>query len=128
MNQRDVSKVLRRVESRVTSGDAHRMDPNGVRLLLRALLFDGAGVPDWHALAACRGMDESVFFCPPGRDPVPHVRRAKRVCAGCPVRSECLEDAMSWELPSGRVGVLGGLSAGERAQLHAARTGVGVAA
>jgi len=128
MSAREVSRVLRRVESGVTAGDVYRMDANGVRLLLRALLFDGAGVPEWHALAACRGMDESVFFCPAGVDPVPHIWRAKRVCAGCPVRSECLEDAMAWELPSARVGVLGGLSAVERERLHAARTSLGVAA
>lgn len=128
MTARDVTPVLRRVESGVRRGEVFPVNPHGARLLLRALLFDGAGVPAWHALAACAGMDESVFFTAPGTDPVTQVRRAKRVCQGCTVQTECLEDAMAWELPSTRVGVRGGLSAGERARLHTARQVLEVAA
>lgn len=128
MTARDVLPMLRRVESGVRRGEVFRLDPSGVRLLLRALLFDGAGVPAWHALAACRGMDHSVFFTTPGTDPVAQVRQAKRVCRGCTVQTDCLEDAMDWELPSARVGVRGGMSARERERLHAAREALGVAA
>jgi len=128
MTARQVTSVLRRVESGVRGGELFRLDPHGVRLLLDALLFDGAGVPTWHVLAACRGMDRSVFFTEPGIDPVAQVANAKRVCRDCTVRTECLEDAMGWELPSRRVGVWGGLSASERERLHTARSVLGVAA
>lgn len=124
MTQRETTSMLRRVGAGVRSGEVFRPDAAGVRLLLRALLFDGAGVPTWHALAACAVTDESVFFCESGVDPQRHLDRAKRVCASCPVRSECLEDALAWELPSARVGVRGGLSAAERQRLHLDRTAV----
>ncbi|MGH3947527.1 MAG: WhiB family transcriptional regulator, partial [Pseudonocardiaceae bacterium] len=119
MSARDVTRVLRRVGSGVASGEVHRVDPCGARLLLKALLFEGAGVPAWHALAACSGLDERLFF--PGVGPDTHLRvsEAKGVCAGCPVRRECLEDAMSWEMPSTRAGVVGGLTAADRERLHA---------
>ncbi len=128
MTARDVLPMLRRVETGVRAGEVFRLDPVGVRLLLRALLFDGAGVPAWHALAACAGMDHSVFFTTPGTDPVSQLREAKQVCRDCTVQTECLEDAMEWELPSARVGVRGGLSARERERLHTARQVLGVAA
>lgn len=125
MSAANVCPAVRRIGSGVASGDVYRLDPSGVRLLLRALLFDGAGVPSWHALASCRGMDEALFF-PPGDAPDCGVRiaAAKAVCAGCPVRRECLDDAMGWEQPSTRVGVRGGLSAAERQRRYAARKAV----
>lgn len=119
MSATDVCKTLRRVGTSVTTGDLERLNPEGVRLLLRALLFDGAGVPAWHALAACAGMDEGMFFPAEGADGRPGAYRAKRICAGCPVRRECLEDALAWEMPSTRVGVRGGLLASERQRLAA---------
>lgn len=124
MTQHGVARSLRRVAAGIASGEVFPLDPAGVRLLLRALLFDGAGVPTWHALAACHGMDESVFFPPLGRDTAKRVAVAKRVCAGCPVRRECLDDALSWELPSTRSGVRGGLTARERSELPGHRTAV----
>lgn len=45
------------------------------------------------------------------------VRRAKEMCLNCPVMVKCLEDVTRRETPAGRWGgVLGGLSAYERAQ------------
>lgn len=121
MSARDVTRVLRRVGSGVSAGQVHRVDASGVRLLLRALLFDGAGVPLWHALAACAGMDERLFFPGNGRDRDARTTAAKRVCHGCPVRIECREDAMAWEMPSTRTGITGGLTATDRERLAAAR-------
>jgi WhiB family redox-sensing transcriptional regulator len=43
--------------------------------------------------AACRGMDTELFFPVPGD--VAGVARAKAVCAGCPVRAECLAVALA---------------------------------
>jgi len=47
--------------------------------------------PDWHADAACRGIDPDVFFPPKGIN----VDAARRVCATCPVHDDCLDYAMS---------------------------------
>ena len=63
---------------------------------------------DWQDDAACYGIaDRSIFF--PGRgessDP------AKKVCAGCPVREECLNYA---EVNLLKYGVWGGLSERQR--------------
>ena len=46
--------------------------------------------PAWKEKAACRGMDPEIFFVERGGD----VRPARAVCAGCPVRAECLEYAL----------------------------------
>ncbi|GAA4672419.1 MULTISPECIES: WhiB family transcriptional regulator [Amycolatopsis] len=66
----------------------------------------------WVHDAACREESPELFF--PVGTSGPALRqtaRAKAVCAGCPVRSECLE----WALESGQdAGVWGGLSEDER--------------
>ncbi|HTP16672.1 MAG TPA: WhiB family transcriptional regulator [Streptosporangiaceae bacterium] len=67
----------------------------------------------WGRQAACAGMPVSIFFPDTGHD----TRPAKRICRGCPVRGECLEEAMRLDVPGARHGVAGGLSAGERSVL-----------
>ena len=67
----------------------------------------------WSERAACAGMPVSLFFPEAGQD----TRAAKRVCARCPVRAGCLEEAMALDVPGARHGVAGGLSAGERSVL-----------
>ena len=66
----------------------------------------------WHQHAACRGEDPELFF--PTGDTGPalfRLQEAKRVCAGCAVRSLCLE----WAVLAGiDYGVWGGLSEDER--------------
>lgn len=76
----------------------------------------------WRDLAACRGMDTNLFY--PRRGDSVGVARARAVCASCPVRQECLDDALATESPSdggsatrATVGVRGGLSARERIRL-----------
>lgn len=59
--------------------------------------------PSWTALAACAGTDPEAFFPEKGGS----TREAKRVCAGCPVRVECLEYALA---TGQRFGVWGGMS------------------
>ena len=48
--------------------------------------------PAWQQHAACRGMGAEVFFPPRGRDDL--VKQAKAICAGCPVKVDCLEYAL----------------------------------
>jgi WhiB family redox-sensing transcriptional regulator len=69
----------------------------------------------WQDHAACRDLDQRLFF-EAAHEGSSHralrVRTAKAVCAGCPVRGECLSFALSG--PE-RYGIWGGLTAGERA-------------
>jgi WhiB family redox-sensing transcriptional regulator len=106
------------------SGARAGLDAAGLRLVWRALLFDGASVPSWHENAACAG--RSALFLTEvdgGRLGVDAVRAAKRVCARCPVRRACLDDVMAHESHVHRHGVVGGLSAGERRRLYRKREG-----
>ena len=108
--------VLRRVRGVLGTAGLERLNPDGARLVLGSLLFDGHGIPDWHQYAACQEQDSEPFFADPS-DPQ-RIQATKRICAGCPVRSACLADVMAWEQPGARYGVVGGLSAHERRQLH----------
>jgi WhiB family redox-sensing transcriptional regulator len=72
------------------------------------------GVPAaWFARAACRGMPVETFV-PTGKSA--SLDAARRVCAGCPVRVECLAYALA-DPDLDRFGVFGGLTARERRQL-----------
>ena len=69
----------------------------------------------WQDDAACREEDLILFFGPDGeRQPEREIRerKAKAVCAECPVRTECLNYALS--RPE-KYGVWGGLNEEERA-------------
>jgi WhiB family redox-sensing transcriptional regulator len=77
---------------------------------------------DWRSAAMCAGPGidpESFFPIDSGEAGAAAVAVAKQVCAACPVRAECLADAMGAEDPAERWGVIGGLSATERAALFA---------
>lgn len=113
--------VLRRVRGVVGTAGVESLAPDGARLVIRSLLFDGDRVPEWHRAAACAGLDTDAFFPAAGADAALQVQAAKRVCRGCPVRAACLADVMSWEQPSRRHGVAGGLSPAERHRLHRAQ-------
>lgn len=71
----------------------------------------------WRAAAACRGVDPDLFH--PVRNASEPLRpvelAAKRVCAGCPVRSDCLDFAL---VTGQEVGVWGGLAEPERRALR----------
>lgn len=66
--------------------------------------------PAWHRDAACRGLDPEVFFTERGE----RTDAPKAICAGCPVRVECLEYALDNREP---IGVWGGLSAVQRERI-----------
>lgn len=53
---------------------------------------------EWQESAACRGYDSNLFIEPDDERTSVRIRReqaAKRVCAACPVRFECLRFAES---------------------------------
>ena len=67
---------------------------------------------DWRDVAVCRETDPELFFptAPRGRVYEEQVAAAKSVCARCPVRAQCLADALVG-MP---VGIAGGLTEAER--------------
>ena len=87
------------------------------------LLNDAAAdVPDlalsseqaWMNEANCRGLDASAFF----PSDASGVEAARRVCAECSVRSECLEYSLENRLDHG---IWGGTSERQRQRLLRAR-------
>lgn len=64
---------------------------------------------DWHDDAACCAADPELFF--PRRGTMS--TKAKEVCAACPVRRECLEQAIETDA----WGIWGGTSEEERRAL-----------
>ncbi|PSK57018.1 Transcriptional regulator WhiB1 [Streptomyces sp. 111WW2] len=84
----------------------------------RHLTSPATVAPDWE-YAACRQVDPDLFF------PVGHtlgwlkqIEQAKQVCNRCPMRSACLE----WALSTGQwSGVWGGLTETERRTLARGR-------
>lgn len=66
----------------------------------------------WYLEAACRDTDTELFF---GGTAASN-KEATKFCNQCPVRSECLEDALQYQ-PIDQYGFFGGLSAHERRRL-----------
>ena len=69
---------------------------------------------DWQLHGACRGVESTVFFHPEGergRARAARIRRAKRICADCPVLDLCRNYALAVREP---YGVWGGMSEDER--------------
>ncbi|MBO0870509.1 MAG: WhiB family transcriptional regulator [Micromonosporaceae bacterium] len=66
-------------------------------------------IADWPSLAACRNGDPDALFVQGAEQNV-----AKRVCRGCPVRYECLADALDNRI---EFGVWGGMTERERRAL-----------
>jgi WhiB family redox-sensing transcriptional regulator len=64
---------------------------------------------DWVARAACRKGDPDALFVQGAAQ-----NRAKLVCMGCPVRTECLADALDHKV---EFGVWGGMTERERRAL-----------
>lgn len=67
--------------------------------------------------ALCAQVDTDLFFPEKGGS----VREPKTVCAGCPVRAECLQVALELDVTEG---VWGGTSAPERRRMQQERDGV----
>lgn len=72
--------------------------------------------PKFSAPAACAEADPELWFAATGQNQ--WTREAKRICATCPVISECLEYALPLQF---LFGVWGGLTADERARLRRKR-------
>ncbi len=64
---------------------------------------------DWTAEAACRGSDPDLLFVQGAAQ-----NRAKTICRGCVVRTECLADALDNRV---EFGVWGGMTERERRAL-----------
>jgi WhiB family redox-sensing transcriptional regulator len=75
----------------------------------------------WRDSAACLGSDTELFYLPDegGRPPANRVRpphpAAAAYCRTCPVKNECLEDALNTH---DNHGVRGGLTAEQRTGLR----------
>lgn len=68
-------------------------------------------------LLACTAVDPETFYGPADSQPDGPLyaweRRALAVCASCPVRAQCLAEAMTWAVRD-QHGVIGGMTAGQR--------------
>ena len=73
-------------------------------------------VPDWTTYAACKRSDPDELFVQGAAQ-----NRAKTVCSGCPVKSECLADALDNRV---EFGVWGGMTERERRALLRRRPNV----
>jgi WhiB family redox-sensing transcriptional regulator len=73
-------------------------------------------VEDWAAQGACRAGDPDTLFVQGAEQ-----NRAKAVCMGCPVRTECLADALDNRV---EFGVWGGMTERERRALLKKRPNV----
>lgn len=72
----------------------------------------------WWDEAACIGKPLELFFPEKGGSSRP----GKQICGGCHVQKECLADILRTELPGGRDGTFGGLSAYDREKKFDGRT------
>lgn len=70
---------------------------------------------DWAMRAKCRGMDDALF------PEASEQKRARQLCMGCPVRFECLAEALDNRI---EWGVWGGMTERERRQLLRQRSDV----
>jgi WhiB family redox-sensing transcriptional regulator len=77
----------------------------------RTLAVSARFAARWRELAACRGTDLEVFFPGRGESAGP----ARQVCAGCPVRTQCLDYAITSQIA---YGIWGGLTERERRALR----------
>ena len=94
--------------------DAERgaAEAGAVAVTQAPVLADGGGshwVEDWTIAAACRPMDPDELFVRGASQ-----NRAKAICAACPVRTECLADALDNRV---EFGVWGGMTERERRAL-----------
>ena len=70
---------------------------------------DSGWTQDWSADAACRNTDPDALFVQGAAQ-----NRAKTICMGCPVRAQCLADALDNRI---EFGVWGGMTERERRAL-----------
>jgi WhiB family redox-sensing transcriptional regulator len=63
--------------------------------------------PSWQKKAACRGADSDIFFLDRGGSS----RKARAMCARCPVKDACLDFALKNDLSQG---IFGGMTPRQR--------------
>ena len=69
---------------------------------------------EWRAAGACVTADPELFFpVSPGGMAAGQIAQARRICAGCQVRRQCLEFALR---TNEMVGIWGGTTPEERAR------------
>lgn len=66
---------------------------------------------DWYEDAACANLGPGPFFV--DTLDLEGTEYARSICRGCPVRAECLEDALGWPYEMD-LGIRAGLTEGER--------------
>jgi len=72
-------------------------------------------IDEWWRAAACRDAEPELFFpISAAAASNPRVRRAKHICAPCPVRSQCLNYALDHRQEQG---IWGGLTEEERRRI-----------
>jgi WhiB family redox-sensing transcriptional regulator len=72
---------------------------------------------EWQKDGSCVGMDQDIFFHPWNDTPnsrMARERKAKAICAGCPVRDKCLDWSLKVQEP---YGVWGGVGEDERRKM-----------
>ncbi|MFD0358271.1 WhiB family transcriptional regulator [Streptomyces sp. NPDC127110] len=77
---------------------------------------------DWHEEAPCAEVGAEIFFAEKGRTDI--VAEARKICASCPLRERCLDEAMRQEEGQPkefRSGIRAGLSPTQRARLATER-------
>jgi WhiB family redox-sensing transcriptional regulator len=76
----------------------------------------------WQERAACRGVDADIFF--PRGITEKRFDEAKKICATCSVKKECLGIVWHLEPFEDRWGVFGGLTPAERIHQRKIRGGI----
>ena len=75
---------------------------------------------NWRTAAACRSADPELFFpISASGQALEQVVEAKAICAGCPVRRQCLAFALRTRQAHG---IWGGLTEAERALIRRPRS------
>ncbi|HVX23829.1 MAG TPA: WhiB family transcriptional regulator [Candidatus Saccharimonadales bacterium] len=81
---------------------------------IEAIAWDDDPTEDWHGFAACNG-EEVIFDAAINNISVEQVvRAAKRICARCDVKLDCLNDALDTD---DRFGIRAGLTPKERGKI-----------
>ena len=68
----------------------------------------------WRQAAACRGKPTAWWFPDPGPAGAEALSAARAVCDACPVRADCLAEALATKE---QMGIWGGLTASERRRI-----------
>jgi WhiB family redox-sensing transcriptional regulator len=98
----------------MTARQIRRVTPVATGPALAIGLPPVEGKPPWQAFALCSEVDPEMFFPELGQPSAP----AKKICAGCEVRTECLDYAMD----NGELfGIWGGTSERERKAMRRRR-------